>query len=86
MGKFVILFVINIGLVMENYKDVLVLFVVDVVNIVDFVKKLLNVDFNYKKLSEGVVNFVKIYFNWQENIKLFQLFYIDIEYGIKVSL
>lgn len=64
MGKFVILFVINIGLVMENYKDVLVLFVVDVVNIVDFVKKLLNVDFNYKKLSEGVVNFVKIYFNW----------------------
>ncbi|MDT9339126.1 glycosyltransferase [Trichodesmium erythraeum 21-75] len=86
MGKPVILPATNIGLVMENHKDALVLPVVDAVNIVDSVKKLLNVDSNYKKLSEGAVNFAKTHLNWQENTKLLQSFYTDIEYGIKVSL
>ena len=49
-------------------------------------EKLLNVDSNYKKLSEGAVNFAKTHLNWQENTKLLQSFYTDIEYGIKVSL
>ncbi|MCL2923261.1 MAG: glycosyltransferase [Trichodesmium sp. MAG_R04] len=78
MGKPVILPATNIGLVMENQKDALVLPVVDAVNIVDSVGKLLSVNSLSEKLSEGAIKFAKTNLNWQENTKLLQSFYTAI--------
>ncbi|MEM1173045.1 MAG: glycosyltransferase family 4 protein [Cyanobacteria bacterium P01_H01_bin.35] len=78
MGKPVILPATNIGLVMENEKDALVLPVVDAVNIVDSVRKLLSGNFLNEKLSEGAINFAKTHLNWEENTKLLQSFYTAI--------
>ncbi len=78
MGKPIVLPATNIGLVMENQKDALVLPVVDAVNIVDSVGKLLSVNSLYEKLSEGAINFAKTNLNWQENTKLLQSFYAAI--------
>ena len=78
MGKPVILPDTNIGLVMENHKNAFVLPVVDAVNIVDSVRKLLSVNSLSEKLSEGAIKFAKTHLNWQENTKLLQSFYTAI--------
>ncbi|OZH55558.1 hypothetical protein AFK68_03810 [Hydrocoleum sp. CS-953] len=75
MGKPVVLPASNIGLVMENEKDALVLPVVDAVNIVDSVEKLLSGNSLNEKLSEGAIDFAKTHLNWEENTKLLKSFY-----------
>ncbi|NES92092.1 glycosyltransferase, partial [Okeania sp. SIO2B9] len=78
MGKPVILPGTNIGLVMENEKDALVLPMVDAVNIVESVGKLFEENFLYKQLSEGAINFAKTHLNWQKNTELLKSFYEEI--------
>ncbi|NES08364.1 MAG: glycosyltransferase, partial [Okeania sp. SIO2F4] len=78
MGKPVVLPATNIGLVMENQKDALVLPVVDAVNIVNSVEKLLTVSSLSEKLSEGAINFAKTHLNWQKNTELLKSFYKEI--------
>ncbi|MGK7920850.1 MAG: glycosyltransferase family 4 protein [Trichodesmium sp.] len=78
MGKPVILPATNIGLVMENQKDALVLPVVDGVNIVNSMRKLFEDSSLYQKLSMGAINFAKTHLNWQENSRLLESFYTSI--------
>ncbi|NER07022.1 MAG: glycosyltransferase family 4 protein [Okeania sp. SIO3C4] len=78
MGKPVILPGTNIGLVMENEKDALVLPVVDGVNIVESIGKLFEDKSLSEKLSQGAINFAKTHLNWEENTKLLKSFYEDI--------
>ena len=78
MGKPVILPATNIGLVMENEKDALVLPVVDAVNIVEAMEKLLSDSSLSEKLSQGAINFAKTHLNWQKNTELLKSFYQQI--------
>ena len=74
MGKPVILPAANLGLLMENKKDALILPVADALSIVEAVKLLLNNKELYDKLSSGSVNFAKKYLSWSkssENLKAF---------------
>ncbi|MDY7002582.1 MAG: glycosyltransferase family 4 protein [Cyanobacteriota bacterium] len=79
MGKPVILPSTNIGLVMENEKDALVLPVVDGVNIVESVGELFKDKSLSEKLGQGAINFAKTHLNWQKNTELLKSFYQEIE-------
>lgn len=75
MGKPVILPATNIGLLMENKQNALVLPVVDALNIVESVKLLLHNDELHTKLSCGSLNFAKNHLSWSKSSEKLKAFY-----------